>query len=129
MLRNDINNLLFNLIFKFCFFVWDPYPVVWDPYLKKDIDALERVQRRAARFITGDYHSRSTGTVQRLLNKLKLPELQDRRKQLRLILFFEVVEGLVPAIPADKFTKQQKPGRLIRSSTDKNFISSKSINS
>ena len=103
--------------------------VVWDPYLKKDIDALERVQRRAARFVTGDYHSRSTGTLQRLLNKLKLPELQDRRKQLRLILFFKVVEGLVPAIPADKFTKQQKPGRLIRSSTDKNFISSNTINS
>ena len=41
--------------------------VVWDPYLKKDIDALERVQRRAARFIAGDYRSRSTGTVQRLL--------------------------------------------------------------
>ena len=68
-------------------------------------------------------------TVQRLLNKLKLPELQDRRKQLRLILFFKVVEGLVPAIPADKFTKQQKPGRLIRSSTDKNFISSNTRNS
>ena len=103
--------------------------VVWDPYLKKDIDALERVQRRAARFIAGDYRSRSTGTVQRLLNKLKLPELQDRRKQLRLILFFKVVEGLVPAIPADKLTKQQKPGRFIRSSTDKNFISSNTINS
>ena len=37
--------------------------------------------------------------------------------------------SLVPAIPADKFTKQQKPGRLIRSSTDKNFISSNTINS
>ena len=101
----------------------------WDPYLKKDIVALERVQRRAARFITGDYRSRSTGTVQSLLNKPKLPELQDRRKQLRLILFFKVVEGLVPAIPADKFTNQQKPGRLIRSSTNKNFISSNTINS
>ena len=81
--------------------------VVWDPYLKKDIDALERVQRRAARFITGNCLSRSTGTVQRLLNKFKLPEHQDRRKQLRLILFFKVVEGLVPAILAYKFTKQQ----------------------
>ena len=40
-----------------------------------------------------------------------------------------MVEGLVPAIPADKFTKQQKPGRLIRTSTDKNFISSNTINS
>ena len=29
--------------------------VVWDPHLQKDIDQLERVQRRSARFITGDY--------------------------------------------------------------------------
>ncbi len=27
----------------------------WDPYYVKDIDTLERVQRRAARFITGCY--------------------------------------------------------------------------
>ena len=32
--------------------------IVWDPYLQKDIDKLEKVQRRAARFITGDYTSR-----------------------------------------------------------------------
>ena len=47
----------------------------------------------------------------------------------RLTLFFKVVERLVLAIPADKFTKEQKPGTLIHSSTDKNFISSNTINS
>ena len=31
--------------------------IVWDPHQKKDIDALERIQRSAARFITGDYRS------------------------------------------------------------------------
>ena len=29
--------------------------IVWDPYLLSDIDKIERVQRQAARFITGDY--------------------------------------------------------------------------
>ena len=29
--------------------------VIWDPHLQKDIDQLERVQRRSASFITGDY--------------------------------------------------------------------------
>ena len=29
--------------------------IIWDPYLKQDIDKLERVQRRAACLITGDY--------------------------------------------------------------------------
>ena len=28
---------------------------VWDPYLKKDIQNIEQVQRRAAGFVTGDY--------------------------------------------------------------------------
>jgi hypothetical protein len=28
---------------------------VWDPYLQKDIDRIEGVQRRAARFIFNDY--------------------------------------------------------------------------
>ena len=30
--------------------------VVWDPHLQKDIDKLEKVQRKAARFIKRDYH-------------------------------------------------------------------------
>ena len=34
--------------------------IVWDPYLQKDIDKLEKVQRhcQAARFIIGSYISR-----------------------------------------------------------------------
>ena len=36
---------------------------VWDPYLQKDIDQLERVQRKAIRFITGDYKSMTPGTI------------------------------------------------------------------
>jgi hypothetical protein len=77
--------------------------IVWDPYAKKDIDALERVQRGAARFITGDYRSRTPGSIQKLLKKLDLPTLQDRRKQLRLCFFYKVVEELVPAIPPQNF--------------------------
>ena len=40
---------------------------MWDPYLKKDIDLMERTQRNAARFITGDYRSMIPGSVTRLL--------------------------------------------------------------
>ena len=62
--------------------------VVWDPYLRKDIDTLERTQRTAARFITGDYRSNTPGSVQKLLHKLDLPTLQQRRQQLRLTFFY-----------------------------------------
>jgi hypothetical protein len=35
--------------------------VVWDPYLTRDIDKLERIQRNGARFITVDYKRRHEG--------------------------------------------------------------------
>ena len=47
--------------------------IVWDPYLKKDIDSLERVQRRGARFITKDYRSRDPGSMTQMLKNLDLP--------------------------------------------------------
>ncbi len=53
--------------------------IVWDPHTKSDIDRLERVQRRAARFITNDYRSRTPGCVTNMLHDLKLPSLQIRR--------------------------------------------------
>ena len=33
---------------------------VWDPYLKQDVDRLERVQCQAARFIKSEYRTRET---------------------------------------------------------------------
>ena len=47
--------------------------LVWDPYLQKDIGKLEKVRRRAARFITGDYISRDEGCVSQMLARLNLP--------------------------------------------------------
>ncbi|XP_070206189.1 uncharacterized protein [Littorina saxatilis] len=88
--------------------------VVWDPYLKKDIDCIERVQRKALRFITGDFRSSTPGSVTRLLEKTGLQPLQQRRQQLRLTFFYRVVEGLVPALPSHQFLTEQKQGRKIR---------------
>ena len=87
---------------------------LWDPYLQKDINKLEQVQRKAARFVSGDYKSRTPGSMQKLLRKLDLPPLQVRRQQLRLTFLFKVVEGLVPAMPPEHFFSFSKPGRKIR---------------
>ena len=43
-----------------------------DAYLQKDIDKLEKVQRQAARFISGGYTSRDHGCVTQLLTDLHL---------------------------------------------------------
>ena len=71
--------------------------VIWDPHLQKDIDKLEKIQRQAARFISSDYSSRDHGCITQMLTELRLPPLQDRRKANRLMFFYKVVEGLVPA--------------------------------
>ena len=76
---------------------------IWDPYIKQDIDKLERVQRQAARFITGDHKTREEGCVTRRLETLELPSLEQRRSFNRLVFLYKVVEGLVPAIPPDVF--------------------------
>ena len=68
--------------------------IVRNAYLRKEIDSLERIQRNAARFIAGDYRNNTTGSVQKLLNKLRLPS---GRLQLRLTFLYKVVKGLVPA--------------------------------
>ena len=57
---------------------------VWDPYLKKEINQLESVQRRAARFATNNYYNRSPGCVTNMLHQLKWDSLEKRRQNLRL---------------------------------------------
>ena len=51
---------------------------VWDPYRQEQIDSIEAVQRRAARFIKGDYNW--TSSVKEMLQSLDLDLLEDRRK-------------------------------------------------
>lgn len=79
--------------------------IIWDPHLKGDIDKIERIQHRAARFITGDYRTRQPGCVTAMLRNLQLPSLQSRRCETRLLFLFRVVEGLVPALPPVHFLK------------------------
>ena len=50
--------------------------VVWDSYQSRDIIAVGKVQRQAARFIKNDYKSRFEGCVASMLEDIKLPILQ-----------------------------------------------------
>jgi hypothetical protein len=64
--------------------------VIWDPYLTRDIDELERIQRNGTRFVTGDYKSRHEGAVTNMLKNLDLPTLQDRRTNAKLVFLYKV---------------------------------------
>ena len=72
---------------------------IWDPYLLKDSYSLESIQRKAARFIKGDFHT--TASVTAMLKDLGLSKLEDRRRDLRLTLLFKVVTGHVGVDPTD----------------------------
>ena len=61
---------------------------IWDPYQKGDIIKLERIQRKAIRFIKHDYRTREEGCINKMAAELGLPTLENRRKCLRLVLLY-----------------------------------------
>ncbi len=80
------------------------------------------------RFITGDYSSRTPGSITKMLHTLQLHTLQQRRKDTRLIFLYRVVEGLVPAIPPTELLTPNKPGRLIKPTTTSDHHTTNTIN-
>ena len=71
---------------------------VWDPFYQEDLDRLERVQRRAARFVLNDYKPLSSVTS--MVSQLDWKPLAGRRREHRLSFLYKIMNGLV-AMPAD----------------------------
>lgn len=59
---------------------------VWDPYFKKDIGSLQRVQNEALRFI---FNIKGQISFTQLRSDTDILSLEERRTQLRHILFFK----------------------------------------
>ncbi|CAC5368405.1 unnamed protein product [Mytilus coruscus] len=60
------------------------------------------------------WKSRETGSITNMRRQLEMETLEERRHSLRLILIYKVVEGLVPALPADNFVTPARPKRIIK---------------
>ena len=73
----------------------------WDPYLKKNIKDIERIQRSAARFVKSNYE-RTKGTVTKLIENLEWQTLEECRKNTRLTLMYKIANGLIE-IPSDRY--------------------------
>ena len=71
---------------------WDPPGVVLQ-------EELESVQKRAARFVTGNYNY-ETGSMTGILGQLKWESLKKRRKDNRLILLYKGLKGKA-SVPTD----------------------------
>ena len=65
---------------------------VWDPQSILLYDELEKVQKRAARFITGNYVY-ETGNMTGILKQLKWESLKKRGEDSRLIMLHKGLEG------------------------------------
>ena len=78
---------------------------VWDLNTQKLQDELEKVQNRAARFVTRNYVY-ETGSMIGILGKLKWEKLKKRRKDNGLILLYKGLkdkariptDGLIPKV-------------------------------
>ena len=82
---------------------------VWDPYTQKHIDILERVQKRAARRIVGDFRRSTSAT--NLTACIGLEPLQQRRKITKLVTFFKVVNNKVGLPLPKEITPAQRRTR------------------
>ena len=80
--------------------------VVWSPYTITNIDKLERVQRKAARFVYNNYSMYSSVT-----NMLNRTTLQVRRENLRLIMIYKIVNNLVEIETGNSIIKNSLPTR------------------
>ena len=64
----------------------------WDPYTARNIQQLEAVQCRAARFVTGDY--KTTSSTSQMITNLGWSSLQ-QRTEARLVMMYRITHDLV----------------------------------
>ena len=76
---------------------------VWSPHLKKDINALEKVQRRASRCALRSKGGHEMSYEERL-KILQWPTLEKRRELLSLIECYKTVHGINGLEPSKYFT-------------------------
>ena len=98
--------------------ILDYASIIWSPHTQKNIQAVESVQRRSARFVTNTYSPYAS--VTNLLTNLGWKPLSDRRNELRLLMFYKVVHHLVD-INADNLLLPQSSTHTTRGH-DKRFL-------
>ena len=85
---------------------------VWNPHKKSNKDKIEKVQRRAARFVSNNF--RREASVSEMLHHLESQSLDSRRQDQRLVLFYKIINGLASVetkdilTPADSRTRKNQ---------------------
>jgi hypothetical protein len=83
----------------------------WNPYLIKDINRLENIQRQAARFVFSDY--RRTSSPSQMMSSLGWESLETRRLITQTTMFYKILNGYVSLSLPDEI-KQYHHNRSLR---------------
>ena len=78
---------------------------VWNPYVAKNIQQVEMIQRRAARWVLGFYDR--LDSVNDMLSSLKWSSLELRRSDARLCMLYKESNGLA-TYECDKLQRAHK---------------------
>ena len=102
MLRDTQEIKMWEYLHSIYFMVFQPsleYAAsAWDPYLIKDITAIEKIQRRAVRWVTSNYDWRNGISITSTLADLKWPTLAQCRQMSRLGVFYQSIHQLIALI-------------------------------
>ena len=97
---------------------------MWDPYTRNQINQLEQVQRRAARFVNNNFYNREPGAVTAMISELSWETLEQRRAKTRAVLMYKIINNLVDIpshtllIPPDGRTRGTTVYRVIYTRID-----------
>ena len=85
---------------------------VWDPHTETDSSKLDKIQRRAARWVLKRH--RNTSSVGEMLDHLQWPKLSDRRLKARLTMMYRVLDETVSAFTSVRTSKHapNAPGEV-----------------
>ena len=95
---------------------------VWHPHKKSNKDKIEKVQRRAARFVSNNF--RRKASVSEMLHDLGWQSLDGRRQDQRLVLFYKIINGLASVetedilTPADSRTRKNHSFKHLQANCD-----------
>jgi hypothetical protein len=87
---------------------------VWDPYHKNQVDKIEKVQRRAARYMYVIGRHRNRSSINTMLEDLKWKSLQTRRKEARLIMMYKIINNMVAINSENHLTKPMRKSRHVQ---------------
>ena len=90
---------------------------VWSPYTERNINKIEMIQRRAARWVKDSYSRHLSVTS--MLDQLGWRTLERRRSDTKLVMFYKIVHQLIE-IPIPPYLKH--PIRPTRHDQSLSFI-------